>query len=126
MTEKENLEKKLEEIKRDAKRAVQYVKVLRKVDYVTFHALTDSDSFINEFIKPLERSSEWGAEDEKEVEWLASRFKQETKEVKTLKEKQERLSNLLKIGVVGGSLVTIGIFAAKHFLKKVNGNNTKE
>ena len=113
-----------EELRRGVKRAIQYIKIARKTDYVTSHALIDSDNFINEVVRPLEKYCEWGEEDEKEVEALAVKFKKET-EAKTLKEKSEQLNKILKIGAVGLGVGAIGLIA-NHFFKRANGNTERE
>jgi len=112
---------KPEEIKK-IKQAVIYLKVARSSDYLTFHALVDGETFNEDVIKPLEKLSQWEEADEKLVKELVEKLKKEI-EGKTLKEKSEKISKIIKIGKTAGliSVIAGGIGIATYQILKKNG-----
>ena len=92
------------------KQVLRYLKVARKTDCITYHALMDGDRFHKEVIKPLEEICHWDKEDEEIVEELTEKLKKET-EGKTLKEKSKKLKKILKIGGLAAGVVSFGIGA---------------
>lgn len=104
------------------KKVLAYLKISRQSDYITFHAMIDGETFNRDVIEPLEKISQWNDEDEKSINESAKKFKKET-EGKTLKEKNDKLSKILKIsgtvGLIGITAGSIGLMAYKLLKKDV-------
>ena len=103
------------------KKLVEFLEVARKSNHVTYHAMVDSEN-LKEMLKAVKKITQWSEEDEKRVIELAEKFKKET-EGKTLKEKSDKLKNIMKTGwrTVLISAIAGGIGFATYRLLKTNG-----
>lgn len=118
---------KPEEIEK-IKKAIKYLKIARRSGHVVFHAMVNGDTLKKDVIEPLEKIVNWSINDEKQVDELTEKFKKET-EGKTLKEKSERLSKIIKVGKTAGLISAIagGIgFATYKILKNSSKNGTEK
>ncbi|RMD66630.1 hypothetical protein D6833_01255 [Candidatus Parcubacteria bacterium] len=88
------------------KKAVQFLKIARSLDHIGFRAMVGSEAFAKEVLEALERVCQWNDTDEKETKKLAAQF-HEGARGRTLREKRERLSRIIKYG--GGIAAALGI-----------------
>ena len=104
------------------KRALQFIKVARGSDYVTFNAMMSGESFLEEVIKPLEQLCVWDKDDEILVAKLTQKFAEET-HGHSLQEKSENLKRILAIS--GGIAVALGLSALVYIKQKKKKNAGK-
>lgn len=105
------------------KKILQYLKVARLSDHVTFQAMLSGDNFKKAAITPLEKMAGWNEKDEEMIGQLARKFKEETRG-KTLKEKSDKLSKMLKIG--GAAVVGLSIAGGIAYLWKNKKDKTEK
>lgn len=82
-------------IKKEIKKTLQFLKMLRRLDHVSYNAMVNGDIFKEKVIKPLEKISDWAEEDQKIMEELAETVKKEVQS-KTLKEKSEKIRKIME------------------------------
>ena len=104
------------------KKTLQFIKVARSSDYVTFNAMINGESFLEEVVKPLEQISDWNENDEKLVEEMTKRFAEEA-HGHSLQQKSENLKRILAIS--GGLAIALGLGALVYITEKKKKNAGK-
>ena len=104
------------------KKTLQFIKVARSSDYVTFNAMINGESFLEEVVKPLEQISGWNENDERLIVEMAKKFAEETYG-HSLKEKSDNLKRILAIS--GGLAIALGLSALAYISEKKKKNAGK-
>jgi hypothetical protein len=102
------------------KRALQYIKIAQRTDWVAFSAMIRGESFNEEFMKPLEKITGWDENDEKNVLKLAEKFGEES-QGKSLKEKTVILRKIIAIS--GGTATAISLIGFIIWLARKRKKN---
>lgn len=107
---------------RKIKEVLLHIKIARSLDYLTYHAMVDSELMTEKIIRPLEDICKWDKNDEELLDELTKTIQKGIKGSQTLKQRYKIIKEILKTGKgtqkigVGTVLLGAGALATGTYL----------
>ncbi len=116
---------------RKLKEVLLHIKTARRMDYLTYHAVVDSELMVEKIIRPLEDLCKWDDKDEELLGELMKTIQEKIKGSQTLKQRYKIIKEILKTGKethkvgVGTVILGAGAIATGAYLL-VKNSKSKE